>query len=151
MRRQPRGGPVAIDGEVRLAISFFPTLVGDRVRIANPPGFSDQPFLTAEEARVQVALLPLLSGELQFTEIAALSQAGRDSSLVALLRAEDPGRRTADERRLLVEAEGEGETGTYGGSSPSDNKTPAVTPPATATPTAVQNHQIGRASCRERV
>ncbi len=67
------GHEVHIDGEVRLAISFYPTLVVDRLYIANETGWSTENILTIAEARVQVALLPIISGQLEFTEISASS------------------------------------------------------------------------------
>jgi len=65
------GSEVRIDGEVRLAVSFFPTLVVNRLHIENKQGWSAEDILSVEEARVQIALLPLFSGQLEFIEISA--------------------------------------------------------------------------------
>jgi uncharacterized protein involved in outer membrane biogenesis len=67
------GNEVRIDGEVRLAISFYPTLVVDDLHIANHPGWTADEILSIEEARVQLALMPILSGNLEFLEISASS------------------------------------------------------------------------------
>ena len=67
------GHEVRIDGEVRLAISFYPTLVVDQLYIANRPGWSADNILSIGEARVQLALLPIFSGQLEFLEISASS------------------------------------------------------------------------------
>jgi len=67
------GHEVRIDGEVRLAISFYPTLVVDKLHIVNTPGWSQEDILSIGETRVQLALLPILSGQLEFQEVAASS------------------------------------------------------------------------------
>ncbi len=67
------GQEVRIDGEVRLAISFFPTLVVDQLHIANQPGWSTGDILSVDEVRVQLALLPIFSGQLEFLEVSASS------------------------------------------------------------------------------
>ena len=67
------GHEVRIDGEVRLAISFYPTLVVDQLHIANEPGWSAEDILGVGEAHVQLALLPIVSGQLEFLEISASS------------------------------------------------------------------------------
>ena len=65
------GREVHIDGEVRLAISFFPTLVVDGLRVPNHPGWSTPDMLSIGEARAQVALMPLIAGRVELLEIAA--------------------------------------------------------------------------------
>lgn len=85
------GHDVHIDGEVRLAISFFPTLVVDQLHISNEPRWSSKDILSIDEIRVQLALLPILSGQLEFVEISAagiqvnLEQASDGSQNWALL------------------------------------------------------------------
>jgi uncharacterized protein involved in outer membrane biogenesis len=64
------GHEVRIDGEVRLAINFYPTLVVNRLHIANATGWTDEDILGIEKARVQLALLPILSGRMEFLEVA---------------------------------------------------------------------------------
>ena len=80
------GQEVRIDGEVRLAISFYPTLVVDQLHINNEPGWSAGDILSVEEVRVQLALLPIFSSQLEFLEISA------SSTLINLEQASD-GRR----------------------------------------------------------
>lgn len=65
------GREVRIDGEVRLAISFYPTLVVDQLHISNTGSWKAADLISVGEARVQIALLPILSGQLDFIEIAA--------------------------------------------------------------------------------
>jgi len=67
------GQEVRIDGEVRLAISFYPTLVVDQLHIANQPGWSTEDILSIGEVRVQLALPPIFSGQLEFLEVSASS------------------------------------------------------------------------------
>ena len=85
------GHEIRVDGEVRLAISFYPTLVVDRLHIANNPGWSADDILSVAEARIQLALLPIFTGKLEFVEISAsgvqvnLEQAANGSQNWALL------------------------------------------------------------------
>lgn len=85
------GHEIRVDGEVRLAISFYPTLVVDRLHIANNPGWSADDILSVAEARIQLALLPIIRGQLEFVEISAtgvevnLQQAADGSQNWALL------------------------------------------------------------------
>jgi len=65
------GNKVRVDGDVRLAITFFPTLVVKDLHIENKQGWSAADILSVEETRVRIALLPLLSGQLEFVEISA--------------------------------------------------------------------------------
>ena len=85
------GHEIRVDGEVRLAISFFPTLVVDQLHIANNPGWSADDILSVADARIQLALLPIFTGRLEFVEISAsgvevnLEQAADGSQNWALL------------------------------------------------------------------
>ena len=85
------GHEIRVDGEVRLAISFYPTLVVDRLHIANNPGWSADDIFSVAEARIQLALLPIFTGKLEFVEISAtgvqvnLEQAANGSQNWALL------------------------------------------------------------------
>ncbi len=65
------GSKVRIDGDVRLAITFFPTLVVNKLLIENAPGWSTANILSVEETRVHIAFLPLFSGQLEFVEVSA--------------------------------------------------------------------------------
>lgn len=63
--RAATGREVAIEGAVRLDIGFNPSLVADRVRIANAPWGSWPQMLTADRIEVEVALLALLRGDVE--------------------------------------------------------------------------------------
>ena len=67
------GHEVRIDGEVRLAVNFSPTLVVNKLHVENKPGWKENDILRIREARVQLALMPILSGNLEFLEISASS------------------------------------------------------------------------------
>ncbi len=64
------GRELEIRGDLGVTLSFWPTLVMRRVRIGNPEGFSDDDFAHLGEVRAQVALLPLLRGDLRIGELA---------------------------------------------------------------------------------
>ncbi|MFV9614607.1 MAG: AsmA family protein [Gammaproteobacteria bacterium] len=65
------GREVRIDGEVKLTVSLTPQLLVQRIHISNPDGFGDEDFITISEARIDLSLIPLLSGQLRFSEISA--------------------------------------------------------------------------------
>ncbi len=57
------GRDLVIEGD--LGLSLFPTFGIDigRTTLGNAPGFGDEPFLSFEEARLSVEVLPLIRGE----------------------------------------------------------------------------------------
>lgn len=63
------GRPVQLGGPIRLERSLTPRLVIGGIKIPNPEGHLDADLATAEEVAVQVALLPLLRGDLQVLEV----------------------------------------------------------------------------------
>nr|MCU0540290.1 AsmA family protein [Desulfobacterales bacterium] len=63
------GREVRIAGPIRLERSLTPRLVVGEIAIANSEGAADPHFATAEEVAVQVALLPLLRGDLQVLDV----------------------------------------------------------------------------------
>ncbi|MCU0540258.1 MAG: AsmA family protein, partial [Desulfobacterales bacterium] len=63
------GRPVQLGGPIRLDRSLTPRLVIGGIKIPNPEGHRDDDLATAEEVAVQVALLPLLRGDLQVLEV----------------------------------------------------------------------------------
>lgn len=65
------GRDVRIDGELELTISFSPQLLVRHIHIADPDGFSKEDFITISNVRVGMSLIPLLSGQLYFSEISA--------------------------------------------------------------------------------
>ncbi len=65
------GRDVSIDGDVYLTVSLSPKLLAQQIHIRNIDGFGSEDFVTVTEARVEVSLLPLLSGIFHLEEIAA--------------------------------------------------------------------------------
>ena len=59
------GRKASIDGELDLSISLNPTIVAEGIRFANADWGSRPDMLTIKRIEVQVALLPLLSGEVE--------------------------------------------------------------------------------------
>jgi AsmA protein len=61
--RQETGRELAIEGDLEL--TFFPWLAVNigRTTLGNAPGFGDEPFLSFEEARLSIAVMPLIRGE----------------------------------------------------------------------------------------
>ena len=62
---------IRIDGNVRLAISFTPELLIERIHISNKSSFDNNDFITISKIEVQVSLLPLLTGHLHLGNISA--------------------------------------------------------------------------------
>jgi len=62
---------VRIDDEVQITVSLFPQLRVERVHIKNLEGFGDEDFLAISDAKIQLALLPLLTGSFHLEVIAA--------------------------------------------------------------------------------
>jgi len=58
-----------IDGQVKVTISLLPEVIVDHIHIKNIDGFSDEDFIFVSKARVQVSLIPLLTGNLVLDEI----------------------------------------------------------------------------------
>jgi uncharacterized protein involved in outer membrane biogenesis len=56
------GRNVAIDGDAYLTVSLSPKILIEQIHINNINGFGTEDFITINEARVEVSLLPLLSG-----------------------------------------------------------------------------------------
>lgn len=65
------GRELIIEGDVKLEVSFTPTLDVSDVRLSNPEGFDDSPFATLEDLQLQVRALPLLLGELNVISFSA--------------------------------------------------------------------------------
>jgi AsmA protein len=61
--RSKTGRELTIEGD--LGLSVFPRLGIDigRTTLGNAPGFDDEPFLSFEEARLSVAVMPLIRGQ----------------------------------------------------------------------------------------
>jgi len=65
------GRDARIDGEVKLTVSLIPQLLVQRIHISNPDSFNDEDFVTVNQVEIDLELIPLLSGQLHFSEIAA--------------------------------------------------------------------------------
>ena len=61
--------PVIIDGSIVISTSLKPVFTLKGLQIENPDGFTQEKFLSLDQARIQVALLPLLQKKLHFPEI----------------------------------------------------------------------------------
>lgn len=72
------GHAVRIDGAVHVAPGLVPTLAVEDVALLNPPGFSRPDLAHARRVEAQVALLPLLHGEV---EVRRIRLAGLDMKL----------------------------------------------------------------------
>lgn len=98
--KEETGRDLAIEGDLEL--SFFPwfAISVGRTTLGNAPGFGDEPFLSFEEARASISVLPLIRGDgLELGNIVL------DSFQLNLAVAEDGRNNWAD----LAEAAGESE------------------------------------------
>jgi AsmA protein len=61
--RRETGRELAIEGDLEL--TFFPWFAVNigKTTLGNAPGFGDEPFLSFEEARLSIAVMPLIRGE----------------------------------------------------------------------------------------
>ncbi len=65
------GRDVKIEGPVLFEFSTWPAIEVRDIKISNPPGFSKPVFFKAGEARLKVALFPLLRQDIRIAEIIA--------------------------------------------------------------------------------
>ncbi len=65
------GRDVRIDGRLKLTVSFPPHLLLERLHISNIDGFDDDDFISIGKTRIEVPLLPLLSGQLHLSDVSA--------------------------------------------------------------------------------
>lgn len=67
--KQETGRELQIDGDIHL--SFYPNiaLTLAQLSLSNAKGFTAEPFATAQQARVEVQLLPLLEQQLKINEV----------------------------------------------------------------------------------
>jgi uncharacterized protein involved in outer membrane biogenesis len=77
------GRNVTIDGDAYLTVSLSPKILVEQIHISNINGFGTEDFITINEARVEVSLLPLLSGTFHLEEIAA------DQTKISLIEKKD--------------------------------------------------------------
>jgi len=77
------GRNVSIDGDVYITVSLSPKLLVEQIHIRNINGFDTEDFIAVTEARVEVSLLPLLSGIFHLEEISA------DHARIKLIKKKD--------------------------------------------------------------
>ncbi len=65
------GREVAVEGSMELVPALWPTVEVKGLRIANPPPWAGTDFVRVDLARLQLGLLPLLSGNIHLGEITA--------------------------------------------------------------------------------
>ena len=65
------GRDVRIDGELKLTVSFPPQLLVERIHISNIDNIGEEDFINISQVRIEVPLLPLLSGQLYLQDISA--------------------------------------------------------------------------------
>lgn len=67
--RQATGRELKLNGPVALKVSLWPTLAVRDVALANPPGFSRPDMARLSELDVQLALLPLIRGQIEIVRL----------------------------------------------------------------------------------
>jgi AsmA protein len=67
--RRATGRQFTIGGDLHVALSLSPSLTADDIRLANVAGGSRPDMLTAKSLTAQVALLPLLSGDVVVEQV----------------------------------------------------------------------------------
>lgn len=67
--RRATGRDFTIGGQLHVALSLSPSLTADDIRLANVAGGSRPDMLTAQSLTAQVALLPLLSGDVVVEQV----------------------------------------------------------------------------------
>ena len=67
--REATGRALTIDGDMDLSISLTPAIVVERVAVANAGRGSRPSLVSLERAEAEVALLPLLAGEVRVTRL----------------------------------------------------------------------------------
>lgn len=70
LAEQRTGRALSIEGPLDLKLFPWLSLEAHNVALGNPPGFSAEPFVEVERARVGVRLVPLLSRRLEVSRIA---------------------------------------------------------------------------------
>ena len=61
--KRQTGRDLVIEGDLDLSIFPWFALTAGRTTLANAPGFGDEPFLSFEEARLSIEVMPLIRGE----------------------------------------------------------------------------------------
>ncbi|MEE3502193.1 AsmA family protein [Acidiphilium acidophilum] len=63
------GRQASITGNLRMRLSMVPTISATGITLANPPGFADANMATLRRVQAQVALLPLLSHQIDIVKL----------------------------------------------------------------------------------
>src|SRR6201997_1037042 len=67
--KQATGRDLDLQGNIHLGLSLQPTLTVENVSLSNPPGFSRPQMMTLQELDLKLALIPLLSREVQIDRL----------------------------------------------------------------------------------
>jgi uncharacterized protein involved in outer membrane biogenesis len=70
--REATGRDLEIRGDLSMSVLPFPALSVEQVTLGNLPGAQDPDMVSVKEVRVSVALMPLLTGNVQVTEISLI-------------------------------------------------------------------------------
>jgi hypothetical protein len=105
------GRELKIDGKVGYSLSLRPTIAAERVRLQNAPWGSRPDMITAKRIEIQIALLPLLKGNVEvrgltLIEPDVLLEVGRDGAKNWEFKRKDTGAKqvpeTASTQRIEV-------------------------------------------------
>jgi AsmA protein len=67
--KESTGRELQLSGDIKLSVIPWVALELGAARLGNPPGFSDEPFLSFSHAKVRVRLLPLLRRQLEVARV----------------------------------------------------------------------------------
>ncbi len=67
--RQSTGRDLALNGDIGIKLSLWPTIAARDVALANPPGFSRPQMATLRSLELRMALLPLLSRRIEIERL----------------------------------------------------------------------------------
>ncbi|MDG4719902.1 MULTISPECIES: AsmA family protein [Thalassospira] len=70
--RDATGRELVLNGDLSMSLIPSPSLSASQVMLSNLPGAQDAQMVSIEEARVSVALMPLLTGNVQVTEVSLI-------------------------------------------------------------------------------
>ncbi|WP_288350475.1 AsmA family protein [uncultured Thalassospira sp.] len=70
--RDATGRELVLTGDLSMSLIPSPSLSASQVTLGNLPGAQDADMVSIEEARVSVALMPLLTGNIQVTEVSLI-------------------------------------------------------------------------------
>ncbi len=67
--KQATGRDLLLQGDIHLGLSLQPTLTVENVSLSNPPGFSRPQMMTLQELDLKLALIPLLSHQVEIDRL----------------------------------------------------------------------------------